>query len=209
MGSEDLFWKRKRNIIKRELGKRGPTKETFLIVCEGQSTEPNYFKSFKVTSARIVVEGVGCNTLSLVKKTILIIKEEQKKGFYYNQVWSVFDRDDHPIEQFNKAFHLAKKKKIKIAYSNEAFELWYLLHFQFFDSALSRIDYYPRLNKHLGFKYNKNSKVIYNTILDKQNTAIKNARTLIEKYGEDFNPATSNPSTSVFKLVEELNKYLK
>lgn len=162
-----------------------------------------------MTSARIIVEGVGCNTLSLVKKTIKILKDEQKKGFFYNQVLSVFDRDDHPIEQFNNAFHLAKKKKIKIAYSNQAFELWYLLHFQFFDSALSRRDYYPRLSKHLGFKYNKNSKAIYKSILDKQNTAIKNAKTLIEKYGDDFNPETSNPSTSVFELVEELNKYLK
>lgn len=33
MGSQDLFWKRKRNTIKRKLGQRGSTKETFLIVC--------------------------------------------------------------------------------------------------------------------------------------------------------------------------------
>ncbi len=62
MGSDDLFWKRKRKIIKRKLGQRGPTNETFLIICEGQCTEPNYFKSFKVNSARILVEGIGCNT---------------------------------------------------------------------------------------------------------------------------------------------------
>ncbi len=104
---------------------------------------------------------------------------------------------------------MAKSKNIKIAYSNEAFELWYLLHFQFFDSALSRNDYYPRLSKHLGCEYKKNSKLVYKTILDKQDTAIKNAKTLIEKYGNELNPENSNPSTNVFKLVEELNKYLK
>ena len=41
-------------------------RERFLIVCEGKKTEPNYFRSFKVSTANIKVGGEGANTLSLV-----------------------------------------------------------------------------------------------------------------------------------------------
>ncbi len=208
MGSDDLFWKKKKNHLKRKIGTRGQPKQTFLIVCEGERTEPNYFKAFKVTSANIKVEGTGYNTYTLVKRTIEIMNTEKKKGIYYDQVWSVFDRNDFPTQNFNKAFDIAKNNKIRIAYSNNAFELWYLLHFQYFDSAILRTDYISKLYQLLGHEYKKNSGTIYAEILEKQNCAIQNAKKLLEGYGNNFNPEKANPSTTVYKLVEELNKYL-
>lgn len=208
MGSDDLFWKRKRRTLKREIGTRGRPKETFLIVCEGKCTEPNYFKSFKVTSANIKVEGIGYNTFSLVKKTIALKKEAKKQGVFYDQVWCVFDRDSNPAQAFNNALKIAVENKIRIAYSNEAFELWYLLHFHYYDSAISRKDYISKLNELLGHKYSKNSRTIYDEIHDKQHIAFRNSHKLLEKYGENYNPEKANPSTTVHLIVKELNKYL-
>lgn len=206
MGSEDLFWKRKRDTKnKRKIGKKGVPNQTFLIVCEGKCTEPNYFRSFRISSATI--EGLGCNTLSLVQRTIEIIKIAKGQSRYYDQVWCVFDRDTHSSQNFNKAFRLAEKHHIKIAYSNEAFELWYLLHFNYYDSAISRKDYIKKLNKLLTRKYHKNSKTIYEEILDKQRDAITNAKRLLSSYYHELNPEKANPSTTVHILVEELNKY--
>lgn len=208
MGSDGLFWKRKKHHLKRKIGTRGEPKQTFLIVCEGERTELSYFKSFKVTSANIKVEGIGYNTYTLVKRTIEIMNIEKKNGVYYDQVWSVFDRNDFSAQNFNNAFELANKNNIHIAYSNNAFELWYLLHFQYFDSAILRGDYISKLSCLLGYKYSKKSKTIYEEILDKQPIAIQNAKKLIERYSNNFNPEKSNPSTTVYMLVEELNKYL-
>ena len=42
-----------------------------LIYCEGEKTEPNYFRSFRI--AREVV-GEGYNTLSLVKKEMRLLR---------------------------------------------------------------------------------------------------------------------------------------
>lgn len=39
-------------------------KKKFLIVCEGEKTEPNYFEGFKVPREIIKIEGIGYNTNS-------------------------------------------------------------------------------------------------------------------------------------------------
>ena len=197
-----MIYLKKRGIIKRKEPYK-TIKQTFLIVCEGKCTEPNYFESFRLSSAKIKIKGIGYNTLSLVKETIKLKKQKE-----YDQVWSVFDRDSFPAHNFNNAFELAKKHKIKVAYSNEAFELWYLLHFHYYDSGISREKYKEKLTKLLKHKYEKNSTTIYDEVFDNQNDAIRNAIKLLKNYDEKFNPEKANPSTTVHLLVEELNKFL-
>ena len=50
-------------------------KQTFLIVCEGEVTEPEYSNSFRLTSANVKAIGKGMNTISLVKEAIAIREE--------------------------------------------------------------------------------------------------------------------------------------
>jgi len=178
-------------------------RKNFLIVCEGEKTEPFYFQSFRVPKKVFDVLGIGANTESLVKKTIEIRDNESTS---YDEVWCVFDRDSFPIENFNKALSLAKKNRIQVAYSNEAFELWYLLHFHFHDSATSRTQYETMLTQRLGFPYKKNDPNMYEHLFQLQETAINNAINLINSYA-NHNPATDNPSTKVHILVQKLNKY--
>ncbi|NEP44572.1 MAG: RloB domain-containing protein, partial [Okeania sp. SIO2H7] len=158
------------------------TRETiqrFLIVCEGEKTEPNYFKSFRVPgNVEIIVLGLGENPIKLVKEAMEMSKKEEE----YDQVWCVFDRDDWEPNDFNGAITCAEKNEIKIAYSNEAFELWYLLHFYYRDTAMSRKSYKGELTKKLreaklisnSKKYEKNSEEMYGFLEDKQSQAIKN-----------------------------------
>ena len=51
-------------------------KQTFLIVCEGEKTEPNYFREFRVPTVRIKVEGVGENPSQLVSRANELQKKE-------------------------------------------------------------------------------------------------------------------------------------
>jgi len=204
MGTDNLFWKRKNQPLRRKSRNRGKPGKSFLIVCEGEKTEPNYFKSFKLSSATIKVVGYGMNTRSLVEKALEIAKGDDEK---FDEVWCVFDRDSFSLQNFNSAFDLARRKKINIAYSNEAFELWYLLHFQYLDTGISRDDYQKRLSKLLKEPYKKNSTGMYRKLLDKQPTALRNAENLLKTYNPR-NPGEDNPSTTVYLLVKELNKYL-
>jgi len=187
--------KRKKNF--REIRKN------FLIVCEGEKTEPNYFEKFRVPKKVFDVFGIGANTASLVEKAIAL---RDNSTVSYEEVWCVFDRDSFPPQNFNNALRLAKQNNIKVAYSNEAFEIWYLLHFNYHDSATSRMQYSTMLTDRLGFQYKKNDPSIYDHILPLQSAAIQNAENLLRSYS-NHSPERDNPSTTVHKLIQELNKF--
>ena len=207
MGTDNLFWKRKNKSLKRKSRNRGKPPKSFLIVCEGEKTEPNYFRSFKLHSAAVKVVGCGMNTRSLVEKALEIKKKAEDNDERFDQVWCVFDRDSFSLQNFNTAFDIAGRKNIKIAYSNEAFELWYLLHFHYFDTGISRDGYKKKLSKLLSEPYKKNSTEMYRKLLDKQIHALRNAENLLKTYNPS-NPGENNPSTTVHRLVAELNKFL-
>jgi hypothetical protein len=192
----------RRAYMERTVDVREP-KERFLIVCEGEKTEPNYFKSFRVPRDVIVIRGIGDNTRRIVEYAIGEIETED-----YDQVWCVFDRDSFPAGSFNAAFELARENSIKIAYSNEAFELWYLLHFHYYNTGMSRSDYGARLSELLGHKYEKNSPTVYAEIESRQHTAIKNANRLLMTH-TPLNPESNNPSTTVHLLVLQLNRFIE
>jgi hypothetical protein len=178
-------------------------KQRFLIVCEGAKTEPKYFEKFRVPKTVIDVKGVGENPSRLVQSAIKLKEEAIEADEEYDQVWSVFDRDDWTPQDFNNAIDKAKSNNLKVAYSNEAFELWYVLHFEFLNTGIPRDDYCKKMTKHLRKKYQKNSDTIYDELINKQPTAIRNAERLLASY--DYStPGQDNPSTTVHLLVKEL-----
>jgi hypothetical protein len=195
------FRLRTRGYSVRRVGIREPI-ERFLIVCEGEKTEPSYFRSFRVPKDIITVIGLGANTVSLVKQGIERAQEDE-----YDQVWCVFDRDSFPAEMFNEALALAERHGIRVAYSNEAFELWYLLHFSYHDAAISRLEYRRKLTLFLGRPYAKNCENMYEELEEKQESAIRNAARLYSQYSP-CRPECDNPSTTVHLLVQELNRFV-
>ncbi|MDR0866233.1 MAG: RloB family protein [Candidatus Symbiothrix sp.] len=194
-------------------------KPTILIVCEGENTEPSYFKQFRLSSATIKPVGEGYNTLSLVNRAIQLKKEGS-----YDQVWCVFDKDDFSDVNFNNAIQIATVNGLEAAYSNQAFEYWVILHFDDHQGGqMHRDDYNDKLNKLLK-PYNvtydgKNSKIITEEIfelLDGMDEKTKKERKQLainraERNYNQFNhtnPAKEESSTTVFKLVKELLKYI-
>lgn len=184
-----------------------------LIVCEGERTEPNYFDQFEVTNITIDPRGIGDNTIRLVEYAI-----NESKRNDYDQVWCVFDKDSFPKDNFNNAVQLAQNNDFGIAYSNESFELWYILHFEFLNSQITRDQYIKKLNnifkskKDEGFpdSYKKNDPNIYRILKPYQHVALKNVKNLSKDYESELIPssATQCPVTYVYKLVEELNKWI-
>jgi hypothetical protein len=192
-------------------------KKRFLIVCEGQ-TEELYFKSFPVQTANVKAEPSGRSNSSLVEYTRILSEDED-----YDEIWCVFDFDHKGTvkgqkEDFDKAITLAIKNKFKCAYSNDAFELWFVLHFQNIDQKQLRTFYYKKLSEYWEINYEKNgkakafAKTIY-SILSKDNRAnqdlaIRYAKALFKKHkAKEYHK--HNPVTIVYELVEELNKHLK
>ena len=103
---------------------------------------------------------------------------------------------------------MAESYDFKVAYSNEAFELWYILHFEYLTAGINRDKYKEKLTQYLGKEYKKNSSEMYNVLLKHQGVAIRNAKKLCQFHGNSI-PADSNPLTTVYMLVEELNDLMK
>lgn len=199
-------------------------KESFLIICEGENTEPDYFNHFRLKSAKIKAVGEGYNTLSLVKRAIKIVSNEAEKGIQYDQVWCVFDKDSFSDNDFNSAIKLAEEKySFKVAYSNQSFEYWLILHFNDHQGgALDRKAYDRLLNSYLkpfNIQYDGNgSKKIderffeilesKEKLTDKKNRqqkAIERAKKIYDNLDHQF-PAQEESSTKVFLLVTEILK---
>ncbi len=195
-----------------DYGRREATRlirNRFLIVCEGAQTEPNYFRAFPVQKDLVEVDvaGIGANTRSLVEEAIRRKAKALMAGKPYNQVWCVFDRDVFPAANFNEAFRLANANGVRTVYSNQCFELWYCLHFNFIDTALHRHAYGEKLTGLLGKKYQKNDTGMYAQLKERQGVAMRNARKLLTRYSP-CNPEKDDPSTTVHLLVEALNDFI-
>ncbi|WOV83670.1 RloB family protein [Sporosarcina jeotgali] len=165
MGSDDLFKKRK---LKRTQATKKVAPDRFLIICEGTKTEPNYFNHFKNKiiqkhrdSVYIEIIGEGKNTESLIREATRL---KNRANPDYSQVWCVFDKDDFSDEQFNAACQAAQNEGIQLAYSVESFELWYLLHFDYLQTAIHRDQYIAKLKMYLG-SYGKNDPAIYDRLM--------------------------------------------
>lgn len=212
------------NKLKKRLA-RQDYKKLFVILTEGKKTEPNYFAGFKKAiessgSHDVIVEiiGVGEATVRLLPFADDFIEQF---GLENAEIWLVTDKDDFPDAQFNELVRQCKKRNDKkhlnnywhCAWSNECFELWFILHFSFYQAAVSRSEYFRLLNdqfRKLGLgKYEKNSDKIFDWLIQYGNPklAIAYARKLYEekKY---LLPSKAKPCTTVFELAAQLARYL-
>jgi hypothetical protein len=183
-----------------------------LILCEDEKSGRLYFEGFRLDKRRVEVLpiGTGMNTDSLVQKAIDLKEKEARSGEPFNKIWCVFDRDSFPPQNFNRAFQLAESNNISVVWANEAFEIWYLLRFNYHDTGMSRADYRGRLSNLLQYDYDKADDQIFARLESRQSTALKNSRRLEKHWvdlGRRWTPENANPSTNIHKLVEFLNEF--
>jgi len=205
-------------------------KYLFLIVCEDQKTEPSYFEKFKsqIPEDSIFLKsvGVGRDPKGVVERAIIerdnLIKESKKE---VDEVWIVFDKDDadenaKKIKNFEDAFSISEKEEFSVAYSNEVFELWLLLHFTRVDrnTALPRKKVYELLQEQIR-KTEKYKSYIYDHAQPSEKTiaiifeigsvdnAISRAQVLFENQ-KGNKPINANPSTAVHLLILRLKEMI-
>ena len=195
-----------------QLRRKGPKREPYdrvLILCEGNKTEPLYFRSlmgrYRLSTANVEVVASGSDPRSLVKKAKSLRDEEKRRGDQYDAVYCVFDRDQHA--HFNTASNEALSAKLKLARSWPCFEFWLLSHFVY-----RRRPYAPSgnrsaadncvgdLQQHLT-NYAKGNAGVFEALEDQMETAKSNAgRALLDVKAT----GRCNPSTEVHCLVAYL-----
>ncbi|EOT44524.1 RloB family protein [Enterococcus columbae] len=209
----------------KKIGKRAraerqrlPEPKTYFIASEGTKTEVIYFRKFAnminekyagheelITIPKFEIKGIGSSNFRLISDIEDIIRKEPR---IYENVWIIFDMDDIPIDYFDNSISSAEAKGYRVGWSNDSFELWYLLHMEFLQSAIDRKQYTEKLRRYLKIngidKYEKNDPRVFDLLYPKTKTAIKNAEKLEKKYNPNIPCSKKNPGTTVHKLVKEL-----
>lgn len=193
------------------------------IFSHTQKAEIEYFQEFKnyLETPLLSLSKEKCWTPQELINKIIEWKKTEINDNDNDSVWCIFDVDDFykkDGQNFLKAIKEAHNNNVKIAYINECFELWILLHFEKPTSAIQRGNPIEnKIQKH--FKtlklgtFTKNQKV-FNILLPYQKQAIKNATALSPKeYTKiDWQKAldvNGNPSTSIHFLIKEIYELIK
>ncbi len=223
MASKERFSRRQARPEKRKSGERTPKPNSFLIVSEGEKTEPMYFNgladyinqkygdSIDVEKPIIDAEGEGMSTVRLVREVDRIVA---RANILYSQVWVVFDKDE--FKDFDKAIELAKEKGYHVGWSNQSFEYWIYLHFERSDSALHRDAWVEKLSEIYRKRgidlqgYKKNNKQVFAQLTKHGSLrlAVKNAASIRKGYRSNLHPSQCDPCTTVDLLIKELEPYI-
>ncbi len=237
----DKIHNKKKELEKKDFKRRVNDKKTvpdIIIACEDSVSSPTYFRMMVsslienkvITQDSFVIAPNKHSNPMGVLNDLKNYKKDSKSYKDFDHKWIVIDRDSprvngggHSKEDFNNALKNAKSKKsnlnIEVAYTNDSFELWYLLHFEYRNSAISRDEILTQVIKRLkefdAYKFAKLSRdnikqenytrYIFETLKPLQEVAIRNTKKLLESYGNAHNPESDNPSTRVHLLVEILN----
>lgn len=198
----------------RSLRRRKPVldpRPRILVVCEGELTEPSYIDAFKRIEenklVNVIVDDVGGSPKTLVERAAESKKQSERRAkraedanLKYDEVWCVFDVDEHP--RLPEAKQQARDNNIRLAISNPCFELWVLLHFQNQTAYIGRDVVQRSCRTHLP-KFEK--EVPFNSLRSAYPDAVRRAMAL-EKMHADNETSDDNPSTTVYKLTERIRE---
>lgn len=221
--SDQLFKKsrKSREICKRKIQK--DRSETWLFVCEGTKTEPNYITSLinyannftSQSPLKFKAEGVGKNTETLISSVYEFFEctekfINQKTGIPYAKTFVLFDKDSFKDCQFDNAIKMAEAQGYIPIWSNECFELWYILHYCYYDIDNGRESYFAKLKELIGEKYDK-ADDIFSLIHtpDSLKKAMKYSKKLDEESRDKKSASKMVPCTQMFRVVEEIQDRLK
>lgn len=200
--------------------------DAFLIVTEGQVTEPVYFNllraQLKLRAVRVkVIPGRASDPRHVIDSAASEVKAHQKrykKGLLaqdepakFDHVWAVIDTDVAARQGFwNDVKQRAAARKVRLAHSTPCFEYWLLLHLQ----ETTRGDLVDgnaakhAVKKVLGRDYSTNERTAREAMplfMPHWPEAGRRAQRVRKLHADAKTPEPANPSTEVDRLVQALN----
>ncbi len=207
---------RSRGSLKRRPAYIEP-RVSVLIVCEGEKTEPQYFRALRrelrLSTVEVVIEGKECGSapISVVDYAIQLKNERDRDACQstalvkYDEVWCIIDVEaPQPHTSLAAAIDKAKARKLKVALSNPCFEYWYILHFERTSAQMNGNKKAMKRLKQNYPKYKKNDPAFFEVVYPRTEAAIKNSKGVLKEKHYDDDLRECNPSTHVHLIVERL-----
>lgn len=212
---------RQRQQLERKLARRA-SYDRILIVSEGSKTEPNYFseirQAYRLHTANVEVRPseLGTAPIQVVQyaKELFEFGDKHKniQPRAFEQVYAVFDRDDHG--SYFDALKMAESLDGKLKNDNKqfvrfqaiasvpSFELWLLLHYEDIQAPIHRDEVMRRLKTHIP-GYEKGATRAFSITRERLSLATQRAQALAAKFNARTVP---EPFTAIVELVELLTQ---
>ena len=182
-----------------------------LIMCGGE-TEEIYFNQYKDKHKRDL-QNISIKVVAHKKSNpMAVVKAAITQKTVYDEVWAVFDKDD--FTDFDDAIVLALDNRIGCAFSNEAIEYWFFLHFENKTGAMSRNALNSELDRKLGFEYGKDlatilkvcGKINGKLLIAEERAQIGHERHIVNSGNK---PSDWRSCTTIYALTKRLREWSK
>jgi hypothetical protein len=174
------------------------------VFCEGKNTETGWLEHLRQRCRGVGVRiedfgglGTAITVAELAaEKRARLARSKDTRG---DEVWAVFDRDEHP--RVPEAIALCGKADVGVAFSNACFELWPLLHVQELHANLHRKDLQRRLYEaHPEYHHDRGARVNWERIEAHLGEATRRAVKQLVRRFESDGPFDGLPSTTAWLL---------
>lgn len=190
------------------MANRAPRRRQLLIFTEGL-TEIDYLTGYRRNNAEsvtITFDEFHGSPKALVDRAAKRKRADRKaarpdKGRPYDEIWCVFDCDQHPL--IPEALQQAVDNGIGVAYSVPCIELWFLLHFEDQHGHLERGAAQGRSKALLG-SGKRLDRGDVTTLAERYEDAKARAIALDVKHEDDGSPAHTNPSSTMWRLIDRI-----
>jgi RloB-like protein len=221
MARDNAPKERQKKQLERKLSRRA-SYDRVLIVSEGRKTEPNYLREIRAVH-RLQTANVHVQPSELGTEPVQVVQyarslfetgdhHMQIQPRAFEQVYAVFDRDDH--RTYFDALKLAESLDGKLRNDNKqpvqfkaiasvpSFELWLLLHYEDIHAPIQRDAAMQRLKQHVP-SYEKGASGVFATTRDRLEIATHRAHALAAKFTANDAP---EPYTGMADLVALLTR---
>ena len=188
-------------------------RKVILVLTEGTVTERQYLKYMQKVApgscrARLKLGSAESDPMKLVNKAVrkLAYDKRRKDGGTFDEIWCVFDYDAHFEEPSDLLTLLsdASSRDINVAVSNPCFELWLVLHYQAVTGTVDRHVIQRTADKLKIVDDKRIREVALSRLQRDYAVARQHAKALRVRHQHNGNHETSNPSTAVWELVDEI-----
>lgn len=176
------------------------------VLTEGEVTEPEYVKILKSiyreVNIQIIDRYAGSTPEILVNKALDYQRNTDKRNPKYDEIWCLFDRNEHP--NIEAVIQKARNNNIKTAITNPCFELWLVLHQENQSGYVSKENIQKR-SQSLGITEGKHlSETGKKLLREKYEDAKRRAQRLEKQHIGNGSKSWENPSSQVWKFVDRL-----
>lgn len=180
-----------------------------LVFTEGELTEEQYLNHWRRRhrdTVLVTIDPYHGPPAQLVDRAVAAARADRRsasrgEGRAYDEVWCVFDVDQHP--GLDAAMEKAAANSIDVALSNPCIELWFLLHFADQTAHLERGEAQRLASGHLACDKALSSQALA-ALTDRYPDAKQRAIDLVRKHDGDGSPPHANPSSSMWQLIDRL-----